>query len=446
MKNENRIKSAEAVEYGFNKVFLGLFAVIYGLAFLVNQLGLFALNIDFGLIWPLFVVFVGLSLLRKRDVVSTSFGSTVATLCLAAVFISFMSPAPISYSQEANAVFPINITKEAGVEKADITINAGAGDISIYGISSGSLVKGEVQTNLSEVKAESKVKDSVQSVTVGMSGMRKWFGKNNPTNQFYVGIDNETPLSLNINSGASNNNIDLSGIRAEYVSLSTGASNVNLTMGDKLDKATVAIEAGASSISLNLPKDVGAKIFIESGMSSQDLTGFVQADKNTYQSPNYGTAEKKIDVSVSMGMASLSVNWYEPESKEIKESVLLYYYNKAEDKEGTHEYKFIKPVERSIPVGGDKIKSTVESLLKGGLTEQEKAQGFVTEYPNPDFKLVSSNLSDKGNLTLQFTEVPGFTSGTSPQVGIIMEEILKTVRQFPEVKTIVFKPDTLFEP
>ena len=446
MKNENRIKSAEAVEYGFNKVFFGLFAVIYGLAFLVNQTGLFSLNIDLGLIWPLFIIFVGLSLLRKRDVVSTSLGSTAATLCVAAVFISFMSPVPASYSQSANTVFPIDIMKEAGVERADITINAGAGDISVYGISSGSLVKGEVQTNLSEVKAESKAKDSVQSVTVGMSGMRRWFGRDNPTNRFYIGVDEETPLSLNINSGASNNNIDLSGIMAEYVSLGTGASNVNLTMGDKLEKATVAIEAGASSINLNLPKGVGAKVFIESGMSSQDLPGFVQADKNTYQSPNYETADKKIDVSVSMGMASLSVNWYEPESKGTKESILLYYYNKAEDKDSTYEYKFIKPVERKISISGDKIKSTVEALLKGGLTEQEKAQGFVTEYPNPGFKLVSSDLSDRGNLTLQFTEVPGLTSGTSPQVGIIMEEILKTVRQFPEVKTIVFKPDTLFEP
>lgn len=443
MKNENRIKSAEAVEYGFNKVFFGLFAVIYGLAFLVNQTGLFSLNIDLGLIWPLFIIFIGLSLLRKRDVISTSLGSTAATLCVAAVFISFMSPVPASYSQSANTVFPIDIMKEVGAEKVDITINAGAGDISVYGISGESLVKGEVQTNLSEVKAESKVKDSVQSVTVGMSGMRKWFAKDNPTNRFYVGIDEETPLSLNVNSGASNNNIDLSGIRAEYVSLSTGASNVNLTMGDKLDKATVVVEAGASSINLNLPKGIGVKVFIESGMSSQDLTGFVQTDKNTYQSPNYEMSDKKIDVSVSMGMASLSVNWYEPESKE---SVLLYYYNKAEDTEGTYEYKFIKPVERKISISGDKIKSTVEALLKGGLTEQEKAQGFVTEYPNPGFKLVSSKLSDRGNLTLQFTEVPGFTSGTSPRVGIIMEEILKTVRQFPEVKTIIFKPDTLFEP
>jgi hypothetical protein len=80
------------------------------------------------------------------------------------------------------------------------------------------------------------------------------------------------------------------------------------------------------------------------------------------------------------------------------------------------------------------------------LTETEKLSGFVTEYPNADFKLLESNLSDAGTLTLKFTEVPGFTSGGSCRVGIMMQEILKTVRQFPEVKRIVFKPDSLFEP
>jgi len=47
---------------------------------------------------------------------------------------------------------------------------------------------------------------------------------------------------------------------------------------------------------------------------------------------------------------------------------------------------------------------------------------------------------------LKFTEVPGFTSGGSCRVGLLMEEILKTVKQFPQVKSIVLEPESLFEP
>jgi spore germination protein GerM len=440
MKNENQIKSAEAVEYSFNKVFFGLFALIYGLAFLINYTGLVSLNVNLYLLWPLFIIFIGLSFFRKRDVISTSLGSTIATLCVALVSISFMSSIP--QSSDVQSVFPVSIEKGIGVEKAKIDINAGAGEVSIYAIESGNLVKGEVQSNLAEVKIDSQISDSIQNVEIGMSGTRKWFSEN-LKNQFYIGIDNNTPVILNINSGASNNNIDLTGIKVQSVALHTGASNVNLTMGGEVDSADVLIEAGASSISLNFPKMVGVKMYIESGMSSQDLTGFVSTEKNTYQSSNYESAEKKISVSVKMGMASLMTNWYEPENKE---TVLLYYFNQLKDMDNTCGLQFVSPVQRQIYPGGNIIKSAIEELLKGNLTAQEKALGLVTEYPNPAFKLLNSSLDKNGRLVLEFTEVPGLTNGSSCKTGVLMQEILKTVRQFPEVKSIVFKPDTLFEP
>jgi len=441
MKNTNQVKSAESVEYSFNKVFFGLFAVIYGLAFLINYTGLISLNVNLYLIWPLFIIFIGLSLFLKRDAVSTSLGATIATVCVAVVFISFISSSPVI--RNSISIFPVSIEKGEGVEKANININAGAGEVMIYGIDSGKLVNGEIQTNLAEATVDSQIKESVQNVDVSMSGAKKWFSNDNLKNEFYIGIDKNTPVALNINSGASNNNIDLSGVKAESVILHTGASNVNLTMGEELDSADVVIEAGASSINLNFPKTVGVKIFVESGMSSQELSDFFSSDKNTYQSLNYESSKKKIVVNVKMGMASLTAGWYEPEKKE---KVVLYYYNQLEDKENICAFKFVQPVEREIKDGGDIIKETVELLIKGQLTEEEKSKGLTTEYPNPGFKLLESSLNKNGTLTLEFTEVPGFTSGSSCQVGIMMQEILKTVRQFPQVKSIVFKPDSLFEP
>jgi len=440
MKNTN-LKSVESIEYGFNKVFFGLVAVIYGLAFLINCTGLIYLNINLYLIWPLLIIFIGLSLFKKRDAISTSLGSTISTLCVALVFISFMSSVPIS--SNAVSIFPISVEKEEGIKKANININAGAGEVMIYGIDSGSLIKGEMQTNLMEARIDAQFKDSVQTIDVSMSEAKKWFNYEKLKNELYIGIDKNIPISLNIKSGASNNNIDLAEVKAESVVLHTGASNVNLTMGEELSSADVVIEAGASSINLNFPKTAGVKIFVESGMSSQELTDFVSLDKNTYQSLNYESSDKKIIVNVKMGMASLTANWYEPQKKE---KIVLYYYNQSEDEGNTCAFTFIKPVEREISSGGDIIRQTVELLIKGQLTEEEKSSGFTTEYPNPNFKLLSSNLSGNGTLTLEFTEVPGFTSGGSCRVGIMMQEILKTVRQFPQVKRIVLKPDSLFEP
>lgn len=438
MKNTN--KTVESIEYSFNKVFFGFFAVVYGLAFIINCTGLIYLNINLHLVWPLFIIFIGLSLFRKKDVISTSLGATVTAICMTLVLISFMSS--VSVNRNSVSIFPLSTEKAEGIEKANINITAGAGEVMIYGIDSGKLINGEVQTNLAEVKVDSQVDNNVQNVDVSMTGAKKWFG-NDFKNEFFVGIDKNIPIKLNINSGASNNTINLAGVKAESVVVNTGASNVDLTIGEEMDNTDVVIEAGASSINLNLPNTVGVKIFVESGMSSQDLPNFVSLEKNTYQSLNYESSSKKIIVNVKMGMTSLNVNWYQPEEKA---KIVLYYYNQADDKENTCGLKFVKPVEREISVNGDIIKQTVDLLIQGNLTEEEKANGFVTEYPNAEFKLLKSNLDKNGNLTLEFTEVPGFTSGGSCRVGILTQEILKTVRQFPQVKKIELYPDSLFQP
>lgn len=434
--------SGDAVDYDFHKVFFGLFVVVFGLASLVNNLGIFSLNIDFSVLWPLFIIFVGLSLFSRKNIVSTIIGATVATLCIFLVFISFLSCVSVRYSGGIASVFPVSVSKDSGAEKANISLNAGAGEVKVYGIDSGKLVEGELTTNLATVKVDFKTKDNVQDVNIGIQRGRSWMKGGHFKNDFDLGIDKNTPLTFYINSGASNNNIDLTGVKAESVAIQTGASNVDLKMGDALDTADVVIEAGMSSINLSLPKTAGVKLVLESGMSSKDLPDFISAGKNVYQSLNYDSSQKKINVNIKMGMASLSVNWYEPEKKE---KIFLFYYNQLEDKENTCDYSFIMPVEREVAADGDIIKNTVELLIEGQLTEKEKTDGFIADF-SQDFRLLESNLSDNGTLTLEFTEVSGFTSGNSCQTGLLFEEILKTVRQFPQVKIIIFKPDSLFEP
>ncbi|MFA5714436.1 MAG: hypothetical protein WC998_01680, partial [Candidatus Paceibacterota bacterium] len=86
MKKLNQIKPAEAVECDFSKAFLGLFIVILGLAFLVNNLGIIVLDVNFLMVFPLLIIFIGLSLFSKKSIVSTVLGSIVAAICVSLVF------------------------------------------------------------------------------------------------------------------------------------------------------------------------------------------------------------------------------------------------------------------------------------------------------------------------------------------------------------------------
>lgn len=130
--------------------------------------------------------------------------------------------------------------------------------------------------------------------------------------------------------------------------------------------------------------------------------------------------------------------------------VALYYFNQTEDQKLSLEQQInidsILPVYRIFPASKNLLLDAIRELIKGNLTTNEKQQWFITEFPNPKFDIISLELIPDGTLTLQFTEVPGFTDGWSARMLILSNLIKKTALQFPGVKKVVFVPETLFQP
>ena len=130
--------------------------------------------------------------------------------------------------------------------------------------------------------------------------------------------------------------------------------------------------------------------------------------------------------------------------------IALYYFNQTEDQKLAPEQQIniasILPVYRIFPASKNVLVDTINELLKWSLTSAESKQGFITEFPNAKFTLLSSDLASNGTLTLQFSEVPGFTDGWSARMLILSNLIKKTAMQFPGVKNVVFVPETLFQP
>jgi spore germination protein GerM len=138
-------------------------------------------------------------------------------------------------------------------------------------------------------------------------------------------------------------------------------------------------------------------------------------------------------------------NIFVSEEGSQKVDIELFYYNQTKDIDSSCDESYVLPVSRKIERTNTPIKDSLNLLLEGELTEEEKGNGFTTEFPNKDFKLVSANLSE-GKLTLSFNEVPSFTSGGSCRVSLLATQLRKTAMQFKEVKEVVFQPDSIFQP
>lgn len=130
--------------------------------------------------------------------------------------------------------------------------------------------------------------------------------------------------------------------------------------------------------------------------------------------------------------------------------VALYYFNQKEDSKLPPEQQInvdsLLPVYRNFAATDDILRDTITYLLQGVLSADEKKIGFTTEFPNKDFRLLSTNLDADWVLTLEFTDVPGFTDGGSARMLIMANSIIKTAKQFPGVTKVVFVPETLFQP
>lgn len=132
------------------------------------------------------------------------------------------------------------------------------------------------------------------------------------------------------------------------------------------------------------------------------------------------------------------------------QTIELYYFNEIEDAKLPVDQQIntssILPVQRTIKTSNNLIADTIKALLQWNLNAQEIEQWFITEFPNTQFKLLNTELDTNGTLTLTFNEVPWFTTGWSARMLILSKSIEKTALQFPQVKKVIFQPETLFQP
>lgn len=136
------------------------------------------------------------------------------------------------------------------------------------------------------------------------------------------------------------------------------------------------------------------------------------------------------------------------EKKQMKE-ISLYYYNSFLDKDENENIKCSRDglveVKREIPITSTPIQDTINLLLIGKITEQEKNQGISTEYPLLGFSLKGASLKN-GILTLEFDDPNAKTSGGSCRAGILWFQIEATAKQFSEVEQVRFLPEDIFQP
>lgn len=290
----------------FFRLFLGLIVLIFGLGILIQNFNIIpGLNVDFSSffkLWPVLIIIVGLSLVSRGGWVGSllSFLITLAVIFFIVITLFRPGGAPVTNT------YTFDVPRESGVLRSEVSIKSGASIVAVKG-GAKSLAEGSLRSNLTSLKTDSDLENGTEKISIELENVRRFV--NNFVNNLDVKLAEDIPLSLSVDSGASSLNLDLSTLNLKDLFVDAGASKLDIIFGDKSDATNVDIEAGVSSVSIILPNGVGAKIESTGGLSGKNFIGFKQTGEHLYESENYNSSAKKINIRIEAGVSSISVNW-----------------------------------------------------------------------------------------------------------------------------------------
>jgi hypothetical protein len=305
----------------------------FGLVFLVRQ----ALELDWNAAWPLFVVLVGVA-----SFVSTAVHRGRATVGLAAIWTftwpvvwvavglvllasttGTLSSGPRELVETwwpwaaivlgawfiLGALVPLaaapieQLTRPLGaLAEAAVRIRFGAGDLGIHSATADHLVDGTFRGGVVVRDGGPGQLELEQDVEHGLP----WLDHDAAWD---VGLTPRIPLDLRLDTGACRSVLDLTELHLRSLELHTGASHTRVRLPRAAGSTSVRAETGAAEVVIEVPSGVAARVHgqVAIGALTVDDRRFPKGLDGVYTSPDFATAENRVDVDIRGGLGAVRV-------------------------------------------------------------------------------------------------------------------------------------------
>ncbi len=205
-------------------------------------------------------------------------------------------------SLRTRSVKPRTLALDLGAAaQADVSINFGAGDLTIGKAAPGKIVDGTFE---GEVRYDAKPDGRVWLKLEPLN----WWGWSPRGYRWNVGLTDAVPLKLTLDGGAANTNADLTDLKVTDLRVKTGASSTLIRLPRAAGTTTARVNAGAASVKLIVPEGVAARVHSSMAIGSSDINRQrFPLSGSDFVSPDYATALNKIDIQFEGGVGSLAV-------------------------------------------------------------------------------------------------------------------------------------------
>lgn len=122
---------------------------------------------------------------------------------------------------------------------------------------------------------------------------------------------NQNPVwDINVETGASKIDFDLSKFKIRRLEIHGGAAAFNIKMGAPLAVTNIEIQTGVSGVDISIPQNAACSIESDSGLSDNHFEGFNKTRDNNYETPGYASAKNKLHLHISGGLSDFKVSRY----------------------------------------------------------------------------------------------------------------------------------------
>ena len=251
--------------------------------------------------WPVLLIVAGLNMLIKRR-------APLVAGALVLIVLAGSGAAAYALSTPSDALLVERFTEPlGGVAFVDLQINFGAGSISLASLPPGSPALIDASFHGRKAKTAIFRSGDEASIEVSMDGGSLFRGLSGV--RWDIELSALPELSLNVNVGAADMELDLRDLQVRRLDVSVGAADMRLVLPAAAGSVRADVDGGAADIIIVIPEGVAASITKSSALSSVDIDDrrFPRSG-DVYESPGYDSAQNRIELHISVGAADVSVH------------------------------------------------------------------------------------------------------------------------------------------
>ena len=287
-----------------------LILITIGVLFLLANLGMLPLTFweIAARFWPLVLILIGLEIILGRRSLIGSLIVVVLWLALIAgvVWLSFAGggilPAAATTSEQLTQ--PLS-----GIQSASIDLNIGISRVNINALNPNAtdLMQGTFHhAEGSQIVKTYNVAGSEGRLALSEQGTA-WTFWSGASSRWDIALNPQVPLTLRVNGGAGNANLDLSALNVTALTIDAGVGSLNITT-PKAGATVMSVNGGVGSTRITIPPGVAARIAVNGGLGGThvDEARFPKFD-NAYQSADYASAVNKLTIDVNGGVGKIDI-------------------------------------------------------------------------------------------------------------------------------------------